>query len=346
MNVKDSIKIVWVDDEPSHEEDARTLESRRKELEIEFISPLKFEGFLEKHEDGVDLFLVDDKLILRGETTSTSFNRRGLSVAAQFREKFPEIPIYLFSAYKEKGIYTTLAEAAESLADDILDLKTIQRKGHDILYHDAIDYRRIRGSRRESVDSLFSLLYAPEDDRERIFFALPESLKNGLSPQSETKLSYGNAIAFAKWTKRTFLKLPGFVYNSLYSATKLGITEDAFKDLASEFEDANYIGVFAKTSPKLWWDFKLRKIIFQLANEKLPEDDTTDLRILTPKLFSLDESQTSKCIVCGERYPETVGINKDDDEDYRPVHYRCSDPHPTKARVLYFEEARQFSKKE
>lgn len=330
MTVKALIKIVWIDDESSHMEDAKTLGSKRKELEIKFISPLDFEDFLKKQEDGVGLFLIDDQL--RGRSV-------GVGIAGKIREKFPEIPMYLFTAYpREYGISTALAEAAKSLGDDVLDLKTVQREGHVILYYDAIDYRRIRESPREEIDALLSLLKAPEEDCKRIISALPESLKKGLLTCSD-----GNAIAFAKWVKRTFLKLPGFVYNSLYSGTKLGITKKAFQDLASQFEEARYDGVFAKTRPKLWWDSKLAKTIFQLASEKLPGDDTIDLRRLTPKLFSLDESKMSKCIVCGERYPDTVGINKDDEEDYQPVHYKCSKPHPTKTRVLYFEEARQFS---
>ena len=333
MTVKDLIKIVWIDDEPSHMEDAKTLESKRKDLKIKFISTSNFEDFLKKQEDGMDLFLIDDKL--RGRSV-------GVGIAGKIREKFPEIPMYLFTAYPEEyGISTALAEAAKSLGDDVLDLKKVQREGHDILYYNAIDYRRIRESPHEEINALLILLKAPDEDCKRIVSALPESLKKGLLTRSD-----GNAIAFAKWVKRNFLKLPGFVYNSLYSATKLGITKKAFQDLASEFEDARYDGVFAKTGPKLWWDSKLAKIIFQLASEKLRGDDTTDLRKLTTKLFSLDEAKMSKCSVCGEKYPDTVGINKDDEEDYQPVHYKCSEPHPTKTRVLYFEEARQFSMEE
>jgi len=345
MSIKRPVKIIWIDDDIDHKEDAKNIESRRKNLKIIFITPFEFEKILEEESD-VDLFLVDDRLLSRRRKPLPAlFKRHGLSVAAQIREKFPEIPIYLFSAYKEGiGIYTTLAEAAESLADDIFDFKTIQRKGHNILYYDALDYRRIRESPRESVDSLLNLLNAPEIDHEKIVSALPESLKNGLSPITEKERALGNAIAFGKWTKRIFLKLPGFVYNSLYAATKLGITEETFIELSREFENARYNGIFAKTSCKLWWDSKLREIIFELAAERIPDDETTDLRVLTKKIFSLDDSKISRCIVCGDKYPETIGINKDDENDYQPVHYRCSEPHPKKTRLLYFEEPRQFSK--
>jgi hypothetical protein len=339
MTIKNPIKIIWIDDDPNHKEDAKNLENKRKELEVIFVSPLKIDTFLERQVGDVDLFLIDDRLNYILE----SFNRRGLSVAAQIREKLQEIPIYLFSAYREEGIFTTLAEASENLSDYILDLKKIQREGHNILYYDAIDYHRIRESQRESVNTLLNLLNAPEDDHKRIISALPESIKRGLSPQSEKIRSAGNVLAFSKWVRGIFIKLPGFVYNSLYSATKLGITDKTFLNLSSEFESAKYTGVFSKTSPNLWWLSGLRDKIFQFAQEKKPDLDTADPRILTPALFSLDESQISKCIVCGEKYPDTVGINKDDDEDYEPVHYHCSVPHPAKTRVLYYEEARQFS---
>lgn len=341
------IKIVWIDDEAIHEKDARNLEAERKELEIDFVDPSGFEDYLKKLEEDVDLFLVDDRLIRRDVGASRSFGRRGLSVAAQIREEHPEIPIYLFSAYPENyGIYTALAEAAKSFADEIVAWKTIQREGHDLLYHDAMDYRKIRRSPRSSVYSLLNLLNAPENDHKRILAAFPESLMEGLSPISEKESAEGNAIAFAKWAKRIFLELPGFVYDSLYSATKLGITEKTFKDLESKFEDARYNGVFAKTRRKLWWDSKLRARIFHLAGEKLPSEETTNLQELTKKVFSLHESKVAECVVCGEKYPDTVGINKHDEEDRQPVHYRCSEPHPTKSRMLYFEEPRRFPKEE
>jgi CheY-like chemotaxis protein len=341
MKAKYPVRIVWVDDDPNNIEITKNLKAKRKELEIEFISQLnQFENFLAKQEV-VDLFLVDDRLFLRSES---SFNRRGLSVVAQIREKFPEIPVYMFSAVKEEsGIYANLAEAAKSLADRILELKDIQREGHEILYYDSIDYRKIRESPRESVKNLLGLLNAPEDDHERIISALPESLKSGLSSQHVATRAEGNVIAFAKWVKRVFLRLPGFVYSSLYSATMLGITEESFRSIESKFKEAKYTGVFEKTSPSLWWSSELRNILFRLACSKEPKSDITDPRKLTPQLFRLKDSQMSRCTVCGEKYPETVGINKDDENDLKPVHYRCSIPHPIKTRVLYFEEARQFS---
>lgn len=341
MKTSDLVRIVWVDDDENNLEITQNLRSKRKELRIEFISKSnEFEDFLAKQND-VDLFLVDDQLTLQSDSP---FNRRGLSVVAQIREKFPEIPVYMFSAVKvEGGIYTALAEAAESLADNILELKEIQRRGHEILYYDSLDYRKIRETSRESVKALLKLLNAPDDDHARIISALPESLKKGLSPKSKTARAEGNAIAFAKWVKRVFLKLPGFVYNSLYAATMLGITEEAFHSLEHKFKEARYSGVFEKTSPNLWWGSSVRDVVFRISCAKEPESGTTDLKQLTKQLFRIRQSQISKCAVCGENYPETVGINKEDETDLKPVHYRCSIPHPTKTRILYFDEARQFS---
>jgi len=337
----DLVRIVWVDDDPTHIEITRNLKAKRKELEIDFINQLdQFEDFLAKKED-VNLFLVDDKLFL---PSKSPFNTRGFSIVAQIREKFPEIPIYMYSAFREEaGIYAALAEATESLADRVLELKEIQRAGHELLYYDAKDYRKIKESPRESVKSLLSLLKAPKDDRERVISALPECLKDGLASKERTTHAEGNTIAFAKWVRRVFLQLPGFVYDSLYAATMLGMTKEAFCREKLKFDKAKYAGVFEKTNPDLWWCSELRNIIFQMACNKYPKDDTTDPKKLTPKLFRLKESQMSKCAVCGEKYPETAGINKEDENDLKPVHYRCSIPNSAKTRVLHFEEARQFS---
>jgi hypothetical protein len=86
-------------------------------------------------------------------------------------------------------------------------------------------------------------------------------------------------------------------------------------------------------------------LVFTAASEKFPEDDSIDLTQLAPKLFRLDESKLSKCAVCGKGYPETVGFSAMT-KNMKPVHYRCSVPHPEKTRMTYFEEERLLSERE
>jgi len=336
------LTIFWIDDEKERKKQAEILEITLEKQKpnggptpnVVFLTLPKWSDFLEKgdyQEDSVDLFLVDYLLLVKG-----LHRGGGLSVSGGIREHFPEIPIYIFSAKDVPYI-------VKDLADHILTLKEVQRSPIP-LYFGAFYYRLIRMSPRRSAQDLLKLLEAPEMDHKRIVLTLPENIKDSLS--SRAKRPRFTTIEFARWVRQTLLKIPGFLFDSLYSATKLGITEEVFLEQSSTFKKARYDGVFAKTNPELWWNSKLREIVYETAIDKKLDCDTSDLRKLAPALFTLQSSKLSKCAVCGERYPETVGINKDDDEDYRPVHYKCSVPHPKRTRILYFEEPRQFSLEE
>jgi hypothetical protein len=331
--------VFWIDDDPSRRKDAEHMEKLLEEetakehvaLNVKFLTGEDWAKFTAKpgfRKSHVDLFLLDYVFFIKGLPT-----RRGLSIAGEIRENFPNVPIYMFSA---KGV---VPQVAESFADSVMDLKDIQRRPA-IVYYDVMDYQKISKLPRRLPSGVFDLFKAPDRDRERMVLAFPEDIKKLLSHPDESF----NPLNFAKWMKHTFLRLPGFVYNSLYSATMLGMTEKTFIQLSSEFDDAKYRGVFSRTSPNLWWVSRLKDIVFQIATEKMPEKDTTDISELTPLVFGIGQSKTSKCAVCGKRYPETVGI--DDDGRMYPVHYKCSVPHPEKTRVLFFDEERKLAPKE
>lgn len=319
------IKVTWIDDDKNNEEDARNLESKNRKLHIKFIPAIGFESVLKEK---TDLFLIDDRLHLRNY-------KNGLAVAGHVRVKFPETPIYLFSAWPNTTLRTTLAQAAESAADKVIDTKKIRREGHDILYYDALDYRKMRTARRHSLRVIFRLLRSPLDDQNRIRMVLPESLKKGLSRT-------GNAIALGKWVSTNFLASPGFLYDSLYASTKLGMTESAFCKRESRFRTARYSGIFSNTSGPLWWNSTLMDIVFRRTARRFPREEKTDLPDLTKRLFNLASSEIAKCVVCGRKNPETIGLDKYDESNRHPVHIRCSIPHPTKTRAMFFEEVRQF----
>lgn len=342
MTTKRIMKMMWIDDEPEHEDIAKNLEYKNEALKILFVNPEKFEQRASEV-PSIDIFLIDDRL----QKTISRELGGGISFAAKIREQSPETPIYMFSAIKdETGIHGNLAQVSENLADSILDLKKIQRSGHNLIYFDAEDYLKIRESKRESVEELLYLLNAPEKESERIVLALPENLKNGLSSPSTTDDVTGNSIAFSKWVKQIFLEFPGFVLDSAYASVKLGLTRETFLEKSSIFKDAKYSGIFSRSlEDDKWWDLLLKNIIFELAIEKISDLEETDPRKISRILFDLDNSNIPRCVVCGEEYPDTIGLHKDNDEIKEPVHYRCSVHHPKKTRMIYFDEIRQFEYK-
>ena len=150
----------------------------------------------------------------------------------------------------------------------------------------------------------------------------------------------GNSIAFAKWVRQVLLANPGFLYDKLYSATHLGINVRAFEEISENFNEAKYFGIFSKTSQDLWWISKIDDILFSKPRSK--ELSSIDPWVIGPEVFNISNRRRTKCAFCGERNPDIVGENYYDEEDKRPVHFKCSDPHPQKPIKLYFDEPRVF----
>jgi hypothetical protein len=332
------IRILWVDDEcENHEEDARNLEHEIPNFTIEIIHPTELERKLKSKTKKPDLCLVDYFLNQTPSSENKKFPDRGLTAVGSLKENYLELPVYGVSHLVNDGMFDTAAQAANSVFDKIFTFQTIQNDGAKILYWDARDFKKIRNTEKENIDALLTTLEAPESIKSRLQLVLPDAFRKGLGTKKE-----GNSIAFGRWVYEKFLQTPGFLYDDLHAATHLGLTETAFKRISQnkKFKKIKYSGVFSKTSPDLWWVSELNNVIFSSPKAKKMDCNTT--WEIAPSIFGISDEECSQCIVCNESYPELVGINLDDENKLAPVHYRCSEPYPSKKRELFFDEIRGF----
>jgi len=344
MKDKTNISVVWIDDESQDRTvDAKNIVFKRKKLHIQVFHPKdnKIDDLIVKLKPDKripDLFLVDYFLDQRAEQqTKEKFEARALTIAGRIREKLPEHPIYVVTNYpaKKEGVFISEAQAANIIFDKLLSLKEVQRYGHDILYFDALDYARIRNSKRNSLEALYSLLEAPECAYSIIESVLPDELKKGISP-------LGNTISFANWVHNVLAIKPGILYDDIYTATYLGMAVQYLRSIDEKIIKAVYRGIFSTTNPRpLWWRCAINDILF--SSKKAKSSNKTNPWELGPIVFNVPKKYLAKCVVCGHPYPETVGTNIKDDSDIKPVHFKCSLPHPLKKRDLYFDEFRAFS---
>ena len=344
MKGKTDILVVWVDDESQDRTaDAINIIFKRKNLRIQVFHPKdsKIDDLISKlrsNKNIPDLFLLDYFLDEHAEQyTNEKFKSRALTFAGRIREKLPEHPIYVVTNYpaKKEGVFISEAQAANTIFDKLLSFKEVQRFGHDILYFDALDYARIRNSKRNSLGALYSLLEAPECAHSIIESVLPDELKKGISP-------LGNTISFANWVRDVLATKPGILYDDIYTATYLGMAVQYFQSIDEKIIKAVYRGIFSRTNPRpLWWRCVINDILF--SSKKAKSSNKTNPWELGPIVFNVPNKYLAKCVVCGHPYPETVGTNIKDDSDIKPVHFKCSLPHPLKKRDLYFDEFRAFS---
>ncbi|MFZ3060274.1 MAG: hypothetical protein WA102_11135 [Candidatus Methanoperedens sp.] len=344
MKASEKVKVLWIDDEViDHTEDAKNLEGLEKNLKVSMVHPDNLSSELKRNKLP-DIFLVDyflDQVSLTG-TGGVKYDMRGLAAAGKIREVNTERPIYVVTNKETQrgGIFVSGAQAANSAFDKKLTFKEVQREGQDILYHDALDYRLIRESPRGNLKVLFKLLQVPVGVQEKLGLVLPDELRKGLSPLGSSKYPEGNPIAFAKWVRQILLRVPGFLYDEIHAATYMGMSIEAFKEVSSKFKKAKYSGVFARTAPPLWWVSGLTDIIF--SKPKAQKIGKVNPWEVAPMVFKIPKTKRAKCAVCNDLFPETVGINLNDDTDLKPVHYRCSKPYLVRKRELYFDEPRVF----
>jgi len=336
----DEISLVWIDDNNDRKKDAFEIEKLNNKIKTNFIHPKTFQkGICDKTGTivDVDLFLVDYALSKK-DCSSEFYLGEGLSLIGLIRENYPDVPVYLYSGDDKSVIFERLEYTARKEAEKVLPLKVIQDSGPNFLYMDALDYRKIRNTLlKGDAGKLIDLLLPPEDEKNTIKYVVPTELKiDGMKPA-------GKSTSFASWVRQVFMKNPGFIYDSLYAATKLGMKKEAFLKKEKEFKAALYSGLFAKTiGQQFWWKSLLYDLVFKKDEAK---EATTDVREISKKVFGLTDDETAKCAVCTEPFPDTVGIDSTTG-DREPVHLRCSRSDPKYTRLLYFDETRLFSKEE
>gem|GEM_PF-2253768 len=342
--MSDKLQILWVDDEKEDREpDKDKIQKKNENLEIKLIHPDDLLEALDQEKP--DLFLIDFYLNERamvkkssGSKESKKYPYKGLTVDSIIREKFPDIPIYCTSSHYKELIKEPVYYLIKLTFDRFLDFKDIQDKGDTILYFDAFDYKRIRESQKNDISIIFSLLEAPDEERNKLLLTLPSSLREGLYQNLE-----GNSLILAKWINNILFQNPGILYNELYSATFLGMTLDKFQGIASnedKINSAKYSGIFSRTNENFWWKSKLLQNVFSF--DKISGYPDKSPWIVAPDMLKIPKKSRTRCIVCKKEYPECVGTNLTNSSDNFPVHIRCSEPYLKKRPELYFEEYRGF----
>jgi len=351
------VEIQWIDDDflpsaPPHNTVAAKIMNRSKKVHVKGIFPWDFEILLKENDSNIpDLFLVDFKLDEYRVQGSKKYPLTGEGLAGMLldRYKLEEVPVYLVS----KVLDDETAQKDDELFELMIPRKNLTQKStQEFLIQDALDYRAIRSiANRHSVESIHSLLQTAACSREQLEEALPIEFRKGLGKpwgqgkKSLPSQSHGSAIRFSRWVRRTLLREPGLLYDNLYAATFLGITEKAFvkrfaatKSEGKLLASSKYSGVFARESNRRWWKLSIAECVFKSAvTKKLPLGNVWQL---APQVFSYSEKEKARCAICKDYYPETVAYDPDDPTVRKPVHRHCSTINRNHNPAKHFEQFR------
>jgi len=313
-------KMVWIDDNPGR---ATTAD----DLGAEFIN-VKGKGLaieVQKLLAGrAPSLLIIDHVLDKAADTHPLF-QKGSTIAEAIKEKWPSCPVI--------GVTN---------ANTITDIDVRTKSTYDALFpfHNFGMYLdRINGIARgftqasragSDVDELLALLKAPSNELPRLREALSDDLKTRTQDASV-------ASRLHRWIDR-LLGRPGFLYDDLWTATFLGLTEDGFNKVRSAFDKAKYSGIFTRPNEPRWWASKVSEILYKVAPPAAGELSWQAGR----RLPKVRHEHFSSCHYCKEEFPEIVAFLDEASDERRAMHLKCTILHPRFTRELYFEDIRMM----
>jgi len=324
VSEEEKLRFIWLDDDPSREKSSINLRSELN-VDMKFVSLNKRDinkELLEVIKLGEPNLVIMDHSLDKGysETIKT-----GSSAAAILRDKWPKCPIISLTAAPIRR----LDNRQRSAYEEMFSIKEISNN-YDAILAMSKGFAKLRANEPKDVHALLSFFEPPEDDVDKIIEILPKELKENFEDDSLTLELY-------RWADTILFSRPGFLYDRLWSATLLGLSEKGFKTIEDKFIDAKYTGIFRNDTNELWWKSELLEILGNLIEEvNLPW-------IIGRKLVDDKEEYYSKCHYSGESYPDLVAFEDDTETAERfQMKLQYTEAHPYYENMLFFKELRKM----
>ena len=224
----------------------------------------------------------------------------GITLASLIKQKHPDIPMILFTRKTILNL-NQKEEIAELLEffDDVIYKRDLSRDSTIIigLIRLAEGVKNLRNNKTNGWNGIKLILKANDDEIELIKkTSIPIIDGKAFSP-----------VQIGQIIRNELLKYPGILYNSLYAATLLGITEQEFQkeNIQEYFQDAKYQGIFTPVTG-LWWKDRL----IEIASSRMNDEEKIDPLNHSFAKYWLREQRgelsPSICIYRGEKFPEQV----------------------------------------
>lgn len=312
---------VWIDDNPGRARTADDLGAKFVNVQNKDLAPE-----VEKLLNGPAPALVILDHVLDKTKTKNPVFQKGSTIAEALKEKWPSCPVV--------GVTSV---------DNVQDIDLRTRETYDALFpfHDFGKYiGRIKAihkgfalvgkTREKTARKLVRLLKPPAEEIGRLVAALPDDLKETFRDPSVASRLY-------RWIER-LMDRPGLLYNSLWAATILGLTESGFKKVAGQFERGKYNGVFVRIDDMRWWSKRLSDLLYKQCKPEAGEMSWHVGR----RLHGIKKEHYSHCYACGDTFPDTVAYLDKASDQQRAMHLKCTVLHPLYQRELYFEDIRMM----
>lgn len=312
---------IWIDDNPGREHTADDLGARFVDVRNGDLAK-KVEDLLKGRQPRL---VILDHILDKTATTNPLF-KRGSTIAEAIKEQWPACPVVGVTNVdnvREIDLRTQLTYDALFPYYDFgryLDRIKSITKGFDL----------VAKTKATNARKLVELLKPPGDDIDRLVAALPDDLKESFRDRSVASRLY-------RWIDH-LMERPGFLYDSLWAATLLGLAEPGFQKVVDGFDKGKYAGVFARANDPRWWSSRLSELLYKRCK---PESEEMSWHV-GRRLPGIKKEHYSRCYVCDQEFPETVAYLDAASDQRRAMHLKCTVLHPCYKRELYFEDIRMM----
>ncbi len=324
--MSEGLVFLWIDDESSMKTAAENLEenTRAKVYFYDLTNDdlAKIESLVEKH--APNLVIVDHKL---NKTTGFCGLRKttGATVSEVIKESNPQLPVVCIT---KVDLNRDITFAQRSAYDAVIDAAHLTDE-RQILVALAKGFRGINNEPPKNEEDLLQLLGCPDVDQIRLMQVLPSNLKTGFGQK-------GFASMLWRWIDEVLFARPGFLYDSLWSATLVGAKESSFIKVQEKLQAARYSGIFANDVCPRWWASKIQEILYKNS----PTSEQDDPRLLGRAYLQIPEEEFSKCEISGKDPAETVAYTDTTNLNRKQVCLQLTDEHPGFQALLFFETIR------
>jgi hypothetical protein len=316
--------IVWIDDEPKRQRTAKDLGAdfinvRDKNLEQTVIDLLKGPQ--------PELIIVDH--ILDKTKSADRLFQRGSTIAEAIKEQWPACPVV---GVTNVDNVEAIDERTKRTYDALFPFQEFRQHINQI-FAMRKGFALVARSTIRSARGMVALLKPPKEELDRVEAALPDDLKKSFrDPSRASRLHH--------WVSH-LVERPGFLYDKLWVATFLGLTEIGFEKVSAIFEKAQYKGVFAFAEAPRWWSSRLSELLYEECKPEAGEMSWETGR----RLPGVKGQYFSRCYNCDKEFPETVAYIDRKSLERHAMHLKCTVLDPRYNRELYFEDYRMMQGK-
>ena len=276
------INLYYIDEKVEEGELYKTLLELSNQISVRLEQPKSIIGeSVPNNLAEIDIFLVDYQLTTK-QQNGTTVSYKGGTLSTAIRESTNEYPIVLIT---KRDILSNADK--QKLINQLHVIDDVVYKGEltedddrnrviHLLISLATGFCELRAINKEERNwpNLLVILSATQEEGKLLQMASPPIYENQL----------WDVAIVSNWIRNVILSYPGILYNPVFAATELRISEESFlhPEVQGLFAAAKYTGIFAPYDGR-WW----RERLWNIAMDYVEDIKFTD------KFASVFEKRTN-----------------------------------------------------